>query len=223
MKLLEAINITKKYNENIILDSLSFSLNKNEIVSIFGPSGSGKTTLLNIFGLIDKDYNGQLIINNKDIKKNNTNFLLRRNYIGFIFQFHHLLPEFNIFDNLILPLQFSKLSKKEKNNKINFYLDRLGIYNLKYKFPYQVSGGERQRVSIIRSIINDPKIVIADEPTGNLDYKNSKDIFDLITYLKKESSISFIIATHDKNTINIADRNFNLINKKIKMIGKKDE
>ena len=216
MKLLEAINITKKYNDNKILDSLDFSLNTNEIVSIFGPSGSGKTSLLNIFGLIDREYNGQLKINNENIKKNISNHLLRRNFIGFIFQFHHLLPEFSIFDNLILPLQFSSISKKEKNNRINFYLDMLGIENLKNKYPYEISGGERQRVSIIRSIINNPKIVIADEPTGNLDYKNSNDIFDLINYLKKESSVSFIIATHDKNTVNISDRNYNLINKKIK-------
>ena len=216
MKLLEAIDITKKYNDNKILDSLNFSLNTNEIVSIFGPSGSGKTSLLNIFGLIDREYNGQLKINNENIKKNISNHLLRRNLIGFIFQFHHLLPEFSIFDNLILPLQFSSISKKEKNNRINFYLSKLGIENLKNKYPYEISGGERQRVSIIRSIINNPKIVIADEPTGNLDYKNSNDVFDLINYLKKESSVSFIIATHDKNTINISDRNYNLINKKIK-------
>jgi len=216
MKLLEAIDITKKYNDNKILDSLNFSLNTNEIVSIFGPSGSGKTSLLNIFGLIDREYNGQLKINNENIKKNISNHLLRRNFIGFIFQFHHLLPEFSIFDNLILPLQFSSISKKEKNNRINFYLDMLGIENLKNKYPYEISGGERQRVSIIRSIINNPKIVIADEPTGNLDYKNSNDVFDLINYLKKESSVSFIIATHDKNIINISDRNYNLINKKIK-------
>ena len=216
MKLLEAIDITKKYNDNKILDSLNFSLNTNEIVSIFGPSGSGKTSLLNIFGLIDREYNGQLKINNENIKKNISNHLLRRNFIGFIFQFHHLLPEFSIFDNLILPLQFSSISKKEKKNRIDFYLDMLGIENLKNKYPYEISGGERQRVSIIRSIINNPKIVIADEPTGNLDYKNSNDVFDLINYLKKESSVSFIIATHDKNTINISDRNYNLINKKIK-------
>tara|TARA_B100000212_G_scaffold335683_1_gene307957 strand:+ start:183 stop:845 length:663 start_codon:yes stop_codon:yes gene_type:complete len=216
MKLLEAIDITKKYNDNKILDSLNFSLNTNEIVSIFGPSGSGKTSLLNIFGLIDREYNGQLKINNENIKKNISNHLLRRNFIGFIFQFHHLLPEFSIFDNLILPLQFSSISKKEKNNRINFYLDMLGIENLKNKYPYEISGGERQRVSIIRSIINNPKIVIADEPTGNLDFKNSNDVYDLINYLKKESSVSFIIATHDKNTINISDRNYNLINKKIK-------
>ena len=216
MKLLEAIDITKKYNDNKILDSLNFSLNTNEIVSIFGPSGSGKTSLLNILGLIDREYNGQLKINNENIKKNISNHLLRRNFIGFIFQFHHLLPEFSIFDNLILPLQFSNISKKEKNNRINFYLSKLGIENLKNKYPYEISGGERQRVSIIRSIINNPKIVIADEPTGNLDYKNSNDVFDLINYLKKESSVSFIIATHDKNTINISDRNYNLINKKIK-------
>ena len=216
MKLLEAIDITKKYNDNKILDSLNFSLNTNEIVSIFGPSGSGKTSLLNIFGLIDREYNGQLKINNEIIKKNISNHLLRRNFIGFIFQFHHLLPEFSIFDNLILPLQFSSISKKEKNNRINFYLDMLGIENLKNKYPYEISGGERQRVSIIRSIINNPKIVIADEPTGNLDFKNSNDVYDLINYLKKESSVSFIIATHDKNTINISDRNYNLINKKIK-------
>ena len=155
-------HISKYYDNKQILDTINLELFSNEIVSIFGPSGSGKTSLLNILGLIDDDYKGDLLINNQNMSIIQSKHLIRRKDIGFIFQFHHLLPEFSIYENLLLPLYFSNVTKTKKNNLINEYLNILDIEKIKHKYPDQISGGERQRVSIIRSIINKPKIVIAD-------------------------------------------------------------
>ena len=215
--LLKIKNISKYYQNKIILNSIDLEIFENEIISIFGPSGSGKTTLLNILGLVDNDFKGQLIVNDNEIIKHESNSRIRRTDIGFIFQFHHLLPEFNIYENLLLQLYYKKINKTDKNKLIDHYLDLLNIKKLKYKYPNEISGGERQRVAAIRSVIHSPKLVIADEPTGNLDIKNSEIVLDLIHELKLNSSISFLIATHDKNAMKISDRIFILENKKIKL------
>ena len=212
-----AKKISKYYNNKQVLDNVDFDILNNEIVSIFGPSGSGKTTFLNILGLIDNDYKGQLFINDVDVQKTKSKYLIRRTEIGFIFQFHHLLPEFNIYENLLLSLYHTDISEPDKNDLISDYLNKLNINKLKYNYPNQLSGGERQKVSVIRSIIHSPKLVIADEPTGNLDIKNSEIVLDLIHDLKLNSSISFVIATHDKNAAKISDRIFLLENKKLKL------
>jgi len=217
MILLKAKNISKFYNNNQILNKVSFDLYQNEVLSIFGPSGSGKTSLLNILGLLDDSYSGDLNISSENVLKIKSKYMIRRNDIGFIFQFHHLLPEFTIFENLLFPLYFTNFTKAEKKNLINDHLEFLNIKNINKMYPDQISGGERQRVSIIRSIINRPKIVLADEPTGNLDKKNSEIVLDLIHKLKLNYSISFIIATHDENVKNISDRVFLLENKELKL------
>ena len=217
MSLLITKNISKYYNNKQILEKICLDVSDNEIISICGPSGSGKTSFLNILGLLDEKYCGDLIINNNNVKNIKSKYLLRRDDIGFIFQFHHLLPEFSIFENLLLPLYFTNFTKADKKKLINEYLELLNIKDIHNMYPDQISGGERQRVSVIRSIINKPKIVLADEPTGNLDKKNSEIVLDLIHKLKLNYSISFIIATHDKNVINISDRVFKLENKKLKI------
>ena len=137
--LLKTKNISKTYKNKNILDSIDLEIFNNEIISIFGPSGSGKTTLLNILGLIDNNYQGELIINGKEIIKKDSNSIVRRKDIGFIFQFHHLLPEFNIYENLLLQLYFKNISKTEKNKLIDHYLNILNISKLKYKYPNEIS------------------------------------------------------------------------------------
>tara|TARA_B100001741_G_scaffold293765_1_gene275615 strand:- start:99 stop:764 length:666 start_codon:yes stop_codon:yes gene_type:complete len=217
--LIKAENISKYYKENRILDNVNFSLNEKEIVSILGPSGSGKTSLLNILGLLDKEYEGNITIDNHNISKTKKLDYIRRNYIGFIFQFHHLLPEFTIFENLLIPLYYNNQTKDEKYKLVDEKLDLLDIKHLKNKFPDEISGGECQRVAIIRSIINKPKIILADEPTGNLDQKNSKNVIKLLYKLKLDYSISIVIATHDDNVVSISDRIINIENRKLNIMG----
>ncbi len=218
--ILKANNIFKSYkngeNNIQVLDSLSLSVLPGEIVAIHGPSGSGKSTLLNILGLLDKLDNGslvldELIINNQTLNRSN----LRHKKVGFIFQFHHLLPEFTVLENLLIPQMLNDLVEKEKKENALNYLKLLGIYNHRNKYPSQLSGGERQRVSVVRSVINNPKIILADEPTGNLDYENGQKVLKLITELSKNNKMTFIIATHDEMVSKIADRIMYLNNGKL--------
>ena len=206
MKILEAHNINKSYNSVNILNNVTLELEIGKIISIKGPSGSGKSTLLNILGLLDKYDDGNLIINKQVVNKNtyiSSEFIL--NNIGFVFQFHHLLSEFTIFENLMIPQLNNTLIKEEKINNILLYLKHFDILGLKDKYPNQISGGERQKVAVIRSIINSPKIVFADEPTGNLDNNNTKNLLSIIKSIVNEKNMSFIIATHDDEVSKISD------------------
>ena len=217
--LLSAKNISKTFNEKIVLEKINIEIRKAEIVAISGASGAGKTTLLNILSTLDKpdeNNSSSLFIDNHevfDLKKNDlANF--RNQKIGFVFQFHELIPELNVIENICLPGWIKKdIDVKIKAKKL---LEYFGLQDFADKKPLTLSGGEKQRVAIARSLINDPKIIFADEPTGNLDSKNSKILFDLFFKLRDDYDCSVVIVTHDENSANKCDRKLLIVDGKIK-------
>jgi len=217
--LLSAKNISKTFNEKIVLEKINIEIRKAEIVAISGASGAGKTTLLNILSTLDspdENNSSSLFIDNHevfDLKKNElANF--RNQKIGFVFQFHELIPELNVIENICLPGWIKKdIDVKIKAKKL---LEYFGLQDFADKKPLTLSGGEKQRVAIARSLINDPKIIFADEPTGNLDSKNSKILFDLFFKLRDDYDCSVVIVTHDENSANKCDRKLLIVDGKIK-------
>ena len=217
--LLSAKNISKTFNKKRVLEKINIEIRKAEIVAISGASGAGKTTLLNILSTLDKpdeNNSSSLFIDNHevfDLKKNDlANF--RNQKIGFVFQFHELIPELNVIENICLPGWIKKdIEVKKKAKKLLKYF---GLQDFADKKPLTLSGGEKQRVAIARSLINDPKIIFADEPTGNLDSKNSKILFDLFFKLRDDYDCSVVIVTHDENSANKCDRKLLIVDGKIK-------
>ncbi len=208
-------NISKFYGSQKILDNISLDVKKGEFISIIGPSGAGKTTLLNIIGTIE-DFSAsdktELTLNDIDIHNLNDNEIseFRNKNIGFIFQFHQLLPELNLEENIFLPSLIGKYSKSEYLKKLKDLAKLLGIEKLLKKYPDSISGGERQRVAVARSLINGPKILLADEPTGNLDSKNEQIIMDLFKKLNKELGLTIILVTHNNDFAKISNKCFTL-------------
>jgi len=207
-KILNAEGISKTYiktGENIqVLKEIDLSISIGEIVLLMGPSGSGKSTLLNILGTLDTDYSGNICIDDINISPATNLAHIRSLKLGFVFQFHHLLPEFTIMENIQIP----QLISSNLNNE-SYIIDMLSYIGLKdriHHYPDQISGGERQRVAVIRALINKPPLVLADEPTGNLDRENSQLLLNLISNLKGKFQQSFLIATHDHSIKKIADR-----------------
>ncbi len=201
--ILEAKNINKYFNDPIriqVLSDINFSINKGEFVSLTGKSGCGKSTLLYVLSTMDTDYEGQLYIDQEEMPKKNEPFLakIRNEKIGFVFQFHYLLNEFNVLKNVMLPgLKQNKYSEEEVEFRAMEKLKILGIEHLALKQANHVSGGEKQRVAIARALINDPHIIMGDEPTGNLDKKNSDLVFDTFKRLADEYNQTLLIVTHD--------------------------
>lgn len=201
--ILEAKNISKYFHDPLtvqVLNQVSFSISKGEFVSIIGKSGCGKSTLLYILSTMDTDYEGDLLIDN--VSMNNKNeaelALVRNEKIGFVFQFHYLLNEFSVLKNVMLPgLKLNKYSGKEIEHRAYEKLKILGIENEALKKPNQLSGGQKQRVAIARALINDPLIIMGDEPTGNLDKKNSEIVFEIFQELAQSFNQSLLIVTHD--------------------------
>ena len=204
-------NISKSYGIQKILDNISLDVKKGDFISIIGPSGAGKTTLLNIIGTIE-DFSAsdktELTLNDIDIHNLNDNEIseFRNKNIGFIFQFHQLLPELNLEENIFLPSLIGKYSKSEYLKKVKDLANLLGIEKLLKKYPDSISGGERQRVAVARSLINGPKILLADEPTGNLDSKNEQIIMDLFKKLNKELGLTIILVTHNNDFAKISNK-----------------
>jgi lipoprotein-releasing system ATP-binding protein len=202
-KVLEAINISKSFHDPItikVLKDINFSLNPGEFASIIGKSGCGKSTLLYILSTMDTDYEGDLLISgvNMKNKKESELALVRNQKIGFVFQFHYLLNEFSVLKNVMLPgLKLNKYSEKEVENRAYEKLKILDIQNEALKKPNQLSGGQKQRVAIARALINDPLIIMGDEPTGNLDKKNSDIVFDIFKELAEVYNQTLLIVTHD--------------------------
>ncbi|MFN5794253.1 MAG: ABC transporter ATP-binding protein [Bacteroidota bacterium] len=202
-KVLEAINISKSFHDPItinVLKDINFSLNPGEFASIIGKSGCGKSTLLYILSTMDTDYEGDLLISgiNMKNKKEGELALVRNQKIGFVFQFHYLLNEFSVLKNVMLPgLKLNKYSEKEVENRAYEKLKILDIQNEALKKPNQLSGGQKQRVAIARALINDPLIIMGDEPTGNLDKKNSDIVFDIFKELAEVYNQTLLIVTHD--------------------------
>lgn len=213
--MIELRNISKNFGKQKILNDISLEIKKGEFVSIIGPSGAGKTTLLNIIGTIESFNNNndsQLILNENEIKTLNDNQLsdFRNKNIGFIFQFHQLLPELNLEENIILPAMIGNIPKKSYSNKANELAKLLGIEGILKKYPDSISGGERQRVAVARALINNPTILLADEPTGNLDSKNEQIIMNFFKKLNTEMGLTIILVTHNKDFAKISDKIYTL-------------
>jgi len=212
--ILEARNINKYFHDPItvkVLADINFSIRKGEFVAVTGKSGCGKSTLLYILSTMDTDYEGELLIDNISMhnKKEAQLANVRNEKIGFVFQFHYLLNEFTVLKNVMLPgLKLKKYSTKEVEHRAIEKLKMLGIDQLALKDANQISGGEKQRVAIARALINDPHIIMGDEPTGNLDKKNSEIVFDIFKQLAETSNQTLLIVTHDQS---FADRTHRII------------
>jgi len=203
--ILEAKHISKSFHDPVtinVLNNINFTINKGEFVSIIGKSGCGKSTLLYILSTMDTDYEGDLLIDKESMKnKKEANLArLRNEKIGFVFQFHYLLNEFTVLQNVMLPgLKLNKYSEQEVEHRAMERLKTLDIQKLYSKKANQLSGGEKQRVAIARALINDPYIIMGDEPTGNLDKKNSEIVFDIFKQLCDEHNQTLMIVTHDQS------------------------
>ena len=206
-----AENIHKFYEKNHILKGINLKINEGEIVSLVGASGAGKTTLLQILGTIDsfeKNKNSSLILKNQNVSDFNEDQLasFRNQEIGFVFQFHQLLPEFSVIENICIPAYIKKTSKKDAELKATELIDYLGLSERKHNKPSELSGGEKQRVAVARALINSPSLILADEPSGNLDSSTSNNLHDLFNELRKDFKYTFVIATHDVSLAKKSDR-----------------
>ncbi len=201
-------NIKKKFGNLQVLKGIDLTIAKSEVVSIVGASGAGKTTLLQIIGTLAKCDEGQLLINNENPMQLNDWKLaaFRNQHIGFVFQAHHLLPEFSAIENVIIPALIARKSKKESTDKAKELLEMLNLGHRLHHKPEELSGGEQQRVAVARALINQPQVVLADEPSGNLDSQNKKELHELFFTLRKQFGQTFLIVTHDKDLAEMSDR-----------------
>ena len=216
-----AENIHKFYENNHILKGINLRADKGEIISLVGASGAGKTTLLQILGTIDKydkKEGSKLLLKNQDISDFTENQLanFRNHELGFIFQFHQLLPEFNVIENICIPAFIKKTPKNIAESKANQLMNYLGISDRSKNKPNELSGGEKQRVAVARALINEPSIILADEPSGNLDSNASNNLHELFLSLRKDFNYTFIIATHNKLLAKKSDRVLEIKDGKIK-------
>jgi lipoprotein-releasing system ATP-binding protein len=208
VKMISGKNIHKHYGELEILKGIDVEISRGEVVSVVGSSGAGKTTLLTILGTLDRPSSGELFIEGTDVYKLNDKKLaaFRNLNIGFVFQFHHLLPEFDALENVCMPALIAGTNKKQAEKKAEELLEYLGLKErLKHK-PSELSGGEQQRVAVARALINSPKIIFADEPSGNLDSNTAKELHQLFFNLRKEFGQTFVIVTHNTELADMADR-----------------
>ena len=206
--MLKATHIKKKFGDLEVLKGIDITIEDNEVVAIIGASGAGKSTLLQILGTLDTPDEGKLRINRQNIQHMNSNTLaeFRNKNIGFIFQFHNLLPEFSALENVCIPGYLGNRNEKEVVAEAERLLKMLGLGHRMTHKPNELSGGEQQRVSIARALINSPSIIFADEPSGNLDSKNAEDLHNLFFKLRDELNKTFVIVTHNKELAAMADR-----------------
>ena len=203
--LLSCQNITKFYQEGIqqteVLKQVSFSMQPSELVAIVGSSGSGKSTLLHTLGGLDQPSSGEVFIKGQSLQQMTPNALakLRNQYLGFVYQFHHLMADFTALENVMMPMLIGQQNKMEAQDRAEQILSAVGLLHRISHRPSALSGGERQRVAIARALVNNPALVLADEPTGNLDHKTTESIFELIQQLNQEKQIAFLLVTHDLN------------------------
>lgn len=213
-------NIHKYYGDVQVLKGLDLHIKKGEIVAIVGPSGAGKTTLLQILGTLDKplkEENFELSINNISLNNLSDKELseFRNNHIGFIFQFHQLLPEFTALENVCIPAYIGKKNKKETEIRAKELLEFLGLSHRIHHKPNELSGGEQQRVAVARALINNPSVILADEPSGNLDSESAKNLHELFFKLRDEFGQTFILVTHNEELAAMTDRKLTMIDGKI--------
>lgn len=210
--MLIAKNIQKYYGDLWVLKGVDVHIQKGEIVSIVGPSGSGKSTLLHILGTLDKPSQGEMTINGQKVNFSDDKTLaaFRNQHIGFVFQFHHLLPEFSALENVCIPGWIAGKKKKEVETRASELLNMLGLGNRVDNKPQQLSGGEQQRVAVARALINNPAIVFADEPTGNLDSAHARELHQLFFDLRKQFNQTFLIVTHNEELAGMSDRTLHM-------------
>jgi lipoprotein-releasing system ATP-binding protein len=207
--IIELKNIYKSFfslkEENVLFDNLNLKIEKGEMLGISGPSGSGKSSLLHILGLLSVPQRGSIvfdnIIYNFENSKNDSLWSEGRKKIGFIYQFHHLLPEFSVEENLIIPLSICGINRLAAEKKVEEILKKIGLFHLSKRKPSQMSGGENQRISILRSIIKNPILILADEPTGSLDEKNSEILFNFLLEIINEYNLTLILSSHNQDLI----------------------
>jgi len=206
--MISAQNIDKSFGKLKVLRNITLDIHPAEIVSIVGASGAGKTTFLHILGTLEKPDSGRVLFEGKDVFSFNDRqkSAFRNREIGFIFQFHHLLPEFSAIENVMLPALISGTNKKEAREKGINLLEYLGVADRSTHRPGQMSGGEQQRVAVARALINSPKIILADEPSGNLDSKNAAELHQLFLNLRKDMNQTIVIITHNPDLAALADR-----------------
>ena len=206
--MIEAIDIHKFYGDLHILKGVSVKVSQGEIVSIVGPSGAGKSTLLHILGTLDRASQGTVLFEGIDVFRMNDKKLglFRNQHIGFVFQFHHLLPEFTAIENVMIPGFIAKKNTTAVKEKAIELLSYLGLRERVQHKPAELSGGEQQRVAVARSLINDPKIILADEPSGNLDTDHARELHELFFTLRKKLNQTFVIVTHNEELASMADR-----------------
>ena len=216
MDIITATNINKSFynnkTQNKVLHNISIGIEKGKITTLMGASGAGKSTLLYILGTLENADTGEIVLdidenkfqysncNDKEISK------IRNQHIGFVFQFHHLLPEFSVLENILLPSLISKRNKIDLKNKAMNLLENFSLLNIKNKKPSELSGGEQQRAAIIRALINEPEIIFADEPTGNLDSNNTDNMIQIIKKINVDLKTTFLIATHSKQVADASDK-----------------
>lgn len=215
-------NIEKIYQagdiETLAINDVSLKINQGDFVSIMGPSGCGKSTLLNILGLLDNPDRGNLYFNNEEISRKSEvkKATIRKNNIGFIFQNFNLIDELSVFENVELPLIYSGISLTERKNKVNEVLDKVQMGHRKNHFPQQLSGGQQQRVAIARAIVSNPKLLLVDEPTGNLDSKNGNEVMKLIAQLN-ESGTTVLMVTHSEHDARFGQKIIRMLDGKVVM------
>ena len=213
--LIKINNIDKSFDTVKVLNGINLQVSKSDIITVFGHSGVGKSTLLSIVsGMVIPDNGDINIMNIKMNQKNSSK--LRKKYIGVLFQKNNLLPEFTVQDNILLPLIINETNYIDSLKRVEYLLNLLNLSNLKSRIPSTLSRGEYQRVSLLRSIANNPKIVIADEPTANLDENNCKQLLDLIVKLNRELNITFLIASHDKRFMEVSSKTYTLFDGSLK-------
>ena len=206
--MIEGIDLSKNYGNLAVLKSVDVSIKKGEILSITGPSGAGKSTLLQILGTLDKTDSGALKFNDTNISSYNPKKIakFRNENIGFIFQFHHLLPEFSAIENVSMPALIKGIEKKDAEEKAIKLLNTLGLEDRLNHKPNELSGGEQQRVSVARALVNNPAVIFADEPRGNLDTENARDLHKLFLKLRDDFGQTLVIVTHNNEVAKMADR-----------------
>ena len=206
--MIQATGIRKSYGSLEVLKGIDLHIDKKEIVSIVGASGAGKSTLLHIIGTLDKADKGQLVIDGTEVNKLGDTALaaFRNKRIGFVFQFHHLLPEFTAIENICIPAYIAGTGKKEATEKAMKLLEYLNLTQRKDHKPAELSGGEQQRIAVARALINEPAVVLADEPSGNLDSKSAQELHQLFFRLRDEMGQTFVIVTHNPELAAMSDR-----------------
>ncbi len=200
--------ITKSFGSLQVLKGIDLHIDKGEVVSIVGPSGAGKTTLLQIIGTLDRPDSGSIIVEGIDVRKLSTKQLsdFRNQHIGFVFQFHQLLPEFTAIENIMIPAFIAGKSNSEAKKRAQELLEFMGLADRAQHKPNELSGGEKQRVAVARALVNNPAVILADEPSGSLDSKNKQELHQLFFDLRDKFGQTFVIVTHDENLAQITDR-----------------